>query len=92
MIIQIKVTPNASKNQIINWQEGVLRLRIKGVPEKGRVNEELIKFLAKELGIAKSQIEIISGHNARLKRLKIEGFTQEQLREILPVINGQKSD
>ena len=48
-MIQIKVTPNASKNQIVDWTEGVLRLRIKGVPEKGQVNEELIAFLAKQL-------------------------------------------
>ncbi len=76
IIIQIKVTPNASKNQLIGYQEGVLRVRIRGVPEKGRVNEELIEFLADILGIAKSQIEILSGHTSRLKRLKIEGISQ----------------
>lgn len=70
--LQIKVTPNASKNQIMGWEGDVLRLRIKGVPEKGRVNEKLIEFLADTLGIAKSQIEILSGHTSRLKRLKID--------------------
>lgn len=82
-IIQIKVTPNASKNQIVDRKEGVLYLRIKGVPEKGRVNEELIKFLSKELDIPKSSIEMVSGHTARLKRLKIEGLSEKQLNEIL---------
>lgn len=82
-MIQIKVTPNASKNQIVDWTEGVLRLRIKGVPEKGQVNEELIAFLAKQLGIAKSDVEIVSGATSRIKRLKIAGFTKEQLEESL---------
>ncbi|HEY5260325.1 MAG TPA: DUF167 domain-containing protein [Rhabdochlamydiaceae bacterium] len=82
-MIQIKVTPNASKNQIVDWTEGVLRLRIKGVPEKGQVNEELIAFLAKQLGIAKSHIEMVSGTTSRIKRLKIAGFTKEQLEERL---------
>ncbi len=82
-IIQIKVTPNASKNQILDWTEGVLRLRIKGVPEKGQVNEELIAFLAKQLGIAKSHIEMVSGATSRIKRLKIACFTKEQLEERL---------
>jgi hypothetical protein len=77
IILQIKVTPNASKNQILGWEGNLLRLRIKGVPEKGRVNEELIEYLAETLDIAKSQIEILSGHTSRLKRLKIEGNSKE---------------
>lgn len=84
-MLQIKVTPNASKNQLVGWAEGVLRLRIKGVPEKGQVNEELIAFLAKQLDIAKSHIELVSGKTSRLKRLKIAGLTREQLEEKLKV-------
>lgn len=76
LIIQIKVTPNAAKNQILGWEGNVLRLRIRGVPEKGRVNEELIAFLAKTWGLAKSQITLLSGHTSRLKRLQIEGITE----------------
>lgn len=78
MKIHIKVTPNASKNEIIGWEGDLLRVRIKGVPEKGRVNEELIAFLAKELKVAKSQITILSGHTSRLKRIQIEGTEEEQ--------------
>ncbi len=80
--LQIKVTPNASKNEIVGWEEGILRLRIKGVPEKGRVNEKLIAFLAKELGIAKSQITLMSGHTSRTKRLQIQGVTEEQIKRL----------
>lgn len=76
IIIQVKVTPNASKNQIIGFEEDVLRVRIRGVPEKGKVNEELIAFFAKTLGIAKSRIEILSGRASRLKRIKIQGISE----------------
>ena len=76
MILHVKVTPNASKNEIVGWEGELLRMRIRGVPEKGRVNEELIAFLAKYLKIAKSQIEIVSGHTSRLKRVKIEGLSE----------------
>ncbi len=74
MILQIKVTPNASKNEIIGWEGEILRIRVRGVPEKGRVNQELIEFLAKTLKIGKSRIEILSGHTGRLKRVKIDGL------------------
>lgn len=84
IFINVKVTPNASNNQIIGWKEDLLCLRIHGAPEKGRVNDELITFFADLLDIAKSKIEIISGHTFRLKRLKIEGISQEQFQKIFP--------
>lgn len=73
MMLAVKVTPNASKNQIVGWEGDVLKVRIKGVPEKGKVNEELVEFLADQLGVSKSQITIVAGHTSRQKRLKIEG-------------------
>lgn len=84
IFITLKVTPNASNNQIIGWKEDLLCLRIRGAPEKGRVNNELIAFIASLLDISKSQIEIVSGHTSRLKRLKIEGISLEQFQKIFP--------
>ncbi len=78
-ILTVKVTPNASKNQIVGWEEDYLRVRIRGIPEKGQVNKELIYSLAEVLGIAKSQVELISGHTSRIKRLKIEGAALSEL-------------
>jgi uncharacterized protein (TIGR00251 family) len=75
-VLQVKITPNAAKNQIIGFEEGILRIRIRGVPEKGKVNRELIAFLADVLGITKSSIQIVSGHTARIKRLEIAGLKE----------------
>lgn len=72
--LRVKVTPNASKNQIVGWEEDMLRVRICGVPEKGQVNKELIAFIAEYLDLPKSQVEIVSGLTSRIKRLKIEGI------------------
>ena len=80
--IQVKITPNAPKNQILGWKEGVLRIKIRGVPEKGKVNKELIAFLAECLQISQSQIEIISGHTSRIKRLKIEGVSEGDVNDL----------
>ncbi len=73
MIVTIKVIPKASRTEIVGWEGEYLKIRVKGVPEKGEVNRALIAFLAKWLGIAKSQITLISGETSRLKRVKIDG-------------------
>lgn len=82
MILEVKITPNASKNEILRWEENRLVIKIQGIPEKGIVNENLINFLAKVLEIAKSQIKIVSGRTSRLKKLNIQGVSREQITEL----------
>ena len=83
VIIEVKVTPNASKSEILGWEENRLLIRVRGVPDKGKVNANLIQFLAKTLDIAKSRIQILSGETSRLKRLSIEGISREQIDDLL---------
>lgn len=83
MILEVKITPNAPGNEILRWEGTRLVIKIKGVPEKGRVNENLIEFLSKTLKIAKSQIRIVTGVTSRLKKLDIRGVTLEQIKELL---------
>lgn len=80
-IIQVKVIPNAPRNQIEQFVEGVLRVRIKSAPEKGKANEDLVAFLSEKLNIPRSWIQIVSGHTARLKRVKIEGLSLAEIEE-----------
>lgn len=83
MILEVKITPNASKNEILRWEENRLVIKIQGIPEKGKVNENLISFLARTLGIAKAQIKIVAGQASRLKKLKIQGISLEQIKELM---------
>lgn len=82
MILEVKITPNAAKNEILRWEENRLVIKIKGIPEKGKVNENLISFLARTLGITKSQIRIVAGQASRLKKLDIQGISLEQLKTL----------
>jgi hypothetical protein len=79
VFLSVKVIPNASKNAIEGWKEERLIVRIQAVPEKGKANQILVAFLADELGISKSCISIRSGETSRLKQLRIEGVSKEDL-------------
>jgi len=82
MIINVKIIPNSKINQIIVFQENILKIRIKATPEKGKANKELIHFLAKELSMAQSRITIVSGQTSKLKKLQIEGFSKKDLHHL----------
>lgn len=81
MIIDIKVIPQSQENCFVEFKEGVLKIKIKGTPVKGKVNENLIAFLAKTLDVSKNQIKIVSGLTSPRKKVEIL-----ELKETLPEI------
>ncbi len=62
LVLSLKITPRSPRTA---WagvlDDGVIRVRVAAPPEKGKANAELIRFLASELGLQTSRIEIISG-------------------------------
>ena len=67
----IKVIPKSSKTKIIEQKDDFLKIKLKAVPEKGKANTELIKFLAKHFKTAKSNIDITKGKTNRNKIVEI---------------------
>ena len=55
-------------------------MRLAAPPVEGRANAALVHFLGKLLGIAPSQIRILSGESSREKRLALDGADAETLR------------
>jgi len=70
--LRVKVLPRAGKTGLIEeLVDGTLKVAVSAVPENGKANLELIKFLAKEFEVDKRNIKIISGAGERLKLIKI---------------------
>ena len=83
-ILQIRVVPSSSKNEITGFNEnGELKIRLKAVAEKGRANKELVEFLSQMISVKKQQITLLSGHTSRQKILDIDGYSLEQLQQLL---------
>jgi uncharacterized protein (TIGR00251 family) len=71
-ILDVKVTPGASKNEILDVREGRLRVKIAAAPEDGKANAALLSFLAETLGIAKKEITLIRGEKSRQKTVAVK--------------------
>ena len=82
-LLNLKVSPGASGNKIMGWNAGTLKVRIKAPPEKGKANKKLIRFLAKLLGTAPANLDLVSGESSRNKRLRIRGMTESTVHQIL---------
>jgi len=69
--LQIKVTPNASKTELVKTETGY-KARIQCPPVDGKANDALIMLLSKEFGVAKNSIEIIKGKTSRNKTVLVK--------------------
>ncbi len=82
MILSVMVIPNASRDEIVGWQGESLKIRIAAPPVEGKANEAVIKFLAKRLDLAPSDLSIAGGATGKRKKIKIP-LTEEDVRKNL---------
>jgi uncharacterized protein (TIGR00251 family) len=71
IILKVYLQPKSSKNEIVGPYRDGIKVKVTAPPIEGKANEALIRFLAKELGISPSCIEITKGLHAREKTLNI---------------------
>ena len=77
--LHVHVIPKSSQNQVIGWEKDAagdrwLKVRVAAVPEDGKANKELIKFLSKQLDIPVKNITVSRGENSRYKKLRLDGI------------------
>ncbi len=93
-ILYVKIKPNSNENGIdraILWQDKwVLVIKIKSIPQDGKANAELVKFLGAKFKIPTASITIISGHVNKLKKIKIENLSSEHLQFQLKYLYKKK--
>ncbi len=76
LILACQLQPKASSDAIVGLQGERVKIRITAPPIEGKANAYLIKFLAKQFGVAKSAVTILHGELGRQKHIKIEQPTQ----------------
>jgi uncharacterized protein len=71
LTVEIKVIPSSGRQKLILTEPNKFKCYIKSQPEKGKANDEIIKFISKKLSIPQNSIVILSGKTSRNKKIKI---------------------
>ncbi len=96
--IRIKLTPNASVcdfGELLTYVDDTVYLKagVTVAPEKGKANKELIKMLAKRLGIPKQNISLTAGAGNHYKKFFVDQPLTTQLTEKLNnLVKGTEDD
>jgi len=90
--VSVKVVPRASRDAVVGWSGGVLRLRVRAPPQDGRANAAVVALLAAALGLRRSAVAISAGHGSAHKRVSVEGLTRAEVERRLGFATGHESD
>mgnify|MGYP001657397659 FL=1 len=81
LIVNIKISPNSKKNEIIN-EGDFTKIKITAQPIDGKANKALIEFLSKNFKIPKTSIKILKGETSKEKTILFETQDKEKLTKL----------
>ena len=79
---RVRVAPRASREAIAGVHDGALKVSLTAPPVEGEANAALTKLLAKRLGVAKRDVEIVRGGSSRDKTVRVEGAAPDAIRAL----------
>lgn len=87
VIFEVKVVPSSGMHKCVLDKAGTIKCFLKGPPEDGKANKELVKMFAQKFGVINADVTIIAGLTSRKKRIKIEGSFEDS--DVLPRLGLQ---
>ena len=77
--LDILVQPRASRAKIGPMHDGRLKIAVTAPPVDGEANAAVVELIARRLGIARGDVEVIAGASSRRKTLRIANATTAQI-------------
>ncbi len=79
VVFKVKVVLGSSRTAVCGLLNEMVKIKVSAAPEKGKANKCLLDFLAKQLGVKKNAVSIISGKTSAIKNVQVLGISVEQL-------------
>ena len=71
VVIEVMARPGASRSGVIGVSGDRLIVAIHSQPDKGKANDELIEYLAREMRVPRSALLIVRGETSRRKTIRV---------------------
>jgi uncharacterized protein (TIGR00251 family) len=86
VVLAVYVQPRASRNELVGIQGDELKVRLTSPPVEGAANKLCREFVAKLLGIPRTNVSLVAGERSRHKRLLVAGGDPEGIRKQLTIL------
>ena len=74
VVLNVRVVPRAPRSVVQGLLGDALKIRLAAPPVEGKANTELVRYLAEELDLHVSRVQLLSGATGRNKRVLIQGM------------------
>jgi uncharacterized protein len=89
--IAVKVVPRATRDEIVGWLDGALKVRVTAPPQDGRANRAVEALLAEALSLKKTAVTVAAGLRSARKRVAVAGLTQDEIVRRLMAVSPRNS-
>ena len=84
ILLNLRVSPGANRSSIEGpYGESALKLKVAAPPVNGKANAEAERFLAKLLGISRSNVAVVRGASSRDKAVLVHGVGEDEAQKLL---------
>jgi len=87
--LSLRVSPGARKSAVVGRYGERWKIRVAAPAESGKANDALIELLGKTLGVARSQLRLVTGASARDKIVEVKGIDAEESDRLLSASAGE---
>lgn len=77
--ISVRLRPRGRGDELLGFEEGVLRARVSAPPTDGRANRALCKLIAARVGVAPSRVSVVLGGKSRDKVVEVRSVGADEL-------------
>ena len=83
MRFDVRAKPRARRTEILGVKDGALHVAVAAPPVEGEANAELIRGLAKALGVPARHVAVLAGQSGKRKIVEVRGIDAAAARERL---------
>ncbi len=76
---EVHAKPRAKKSKVLGERGDAVEIALAAPPVDGAANEELVRFVARVLGVRQRDIEVVRGETSREKLLSVTGLTAAEI-------------
>jgi hypothetical protein len=85
--LTVRVTPRGGRDAVEGWTPDadgrpMLKVRVAAAASDGAANAAVVALIASKLGLSKSQVRLVAGATARIKRLEVDGLSEAELARV----------
>ena len=70
----VRTQPGSRRSGIVGERNGALKIAVSAPAEKGKANDAIQEILCEQLGLKRSQVQLLAGPTSRDKRFLLRGI------------------